>query len=616
MCGFAGFIGNTENGQNILKNMTDTLIHRGPDSEGLYLDKYAALGFRRLSIIDISTAGNQPLYNEDGSKILTFNGEIYNYQELRKELIAAGHIFYSDTDSETIIHGYEEWGEDMLHKLRGMFAFVIWDKKRRKLFGARDMFGIKPFYYAKMKNTFLFASEIKALLKHPNFVKKLNEDALGNYLSFQFVPTTETFFKGVFALEPGHYFTYDGTFELHKYYEPHFQTDYNKTFEDTVKDIGNVMADSVKVHGIADVEVASYLSGGVDSSYLTQLGNVNHTFTVGFDCKKCNEIEKAKKFANYIKTENEVKIISDNEYWGSLSDVQYYMDEPVADPSAVALYFLSKAASKHVKVVLSGEGADELFGGYNIYCEPLEHTGFDKIPKPVRYLLAHFAELFLPRGLKGRGFLMRHGKTLEQRYYSNATNIFSEREANRILKHGCKPQIQKVTAPLYKRVRENNPVTKMQYVDMHLWLVHDILMKGDKMGMANSVEVRVPYLDKKVMELAQTLPLAYKVDAPQTKVAFRAAANMGIPRETAERKKLGFPVPIRKWLKEDKYYHMVKDAFESEAAEKYFNTKKLVQMLKRYKNKTIGNEKADDSRKIWTVYIFLLWYQRFFEEQA
>ncbi|MDD3402031.1 MAG: asparagine synthase (glutamine-hydrolyzing) [Hespellia sp.] len=613
MCGFSGFVGSTVDGRKILKSMTDTLVHRGPDSEGAYLDEHAALGFRRLSIIDISNSGNQPLYNEDGSKILTFNGEIYNYRELRNELIAAGHIFHSDTDSETIIHGYEEWGEDMLHRLRGMFSFVIWDKNQRKLFGARDMFGIKPFYYAKMKHTFLFASEIKALLKHPDFVKELNEDAMGNYLSFQFVPTAETFFKGVFALEPGHYFTYDGTFELHKYYEPHFEEDYHKTFEEAVEEIRTVMADSVKAHKVADVEVASYLSGGVDSSYLTQLGNVDHTFTVGFDCKKCNEIGKAKKFADYIDTENEARLISEEEYWGSLSDIQYYMDEPVADPAAVALYFLSREAAKKVKVVLSGEGADELFGGYNIYCEPLEHTGFDKIPKAVRSWLAQFAEIYLPRGMKGRGFLMRHGKTLEQRYYCNATNIFSEREADRILKRGCKPGIQKVTEPLYKRVRKKDPVTQMQYVDLHLWLVHDILMKGDKMGMANSVEVRVPYLDKKVMELAQTLPLACKVDAPRTKVAFREAANGGMPHETAERKKLGFPVPIRKWLKEDKYYDMVKTVFESEAAEKYFDTKKLVRMLKRYKNKKLGNRKADDSRKIWTVYIFLLWYQRFFE---
>ena len=285
----------------------------------------------------------------------------------------------------------------------------------------------------------------------------------------------------------------------------------------------------------------------------------------------------------------------------------------MADPAAIALYFLSQEAAKKVKVVLSGEGSDELFGGYNIYCEPLEHTSFNKIPMPIRRMLGNFAERCLPRGMKGRGFLMRHGKTLEERYFANATNIFTEREANRILKKGCKPGIQKVTAPLYERVKDKDSVTKMQYVDMHLWLVHDILMKGDKMGMANSLEVRVPFLDKKVLELAQTLPLHYKVRAPKTKVALRGAAEKVIRSKTAEKKKLGFPIPIRVWLKEDAYYNRVKEMFLSDAAKKFFDTELLVKMLDEHKHVKHAHEKTDNSRKIWTVYIFLVWYDRFFE---
>lgn len=277
-------------------------------------------------------------------------------------------------------------------------------------------------------------------------------------------------------------------------------------------------------------------------------------------------------------------------------------------------HFISESGSgKKVKVVLSGEGSDELFGGYNIYCEPLEHTSFNKIPMPIRRMLGNFAERCLPRGMKGRGFLMRHGKTLEERYFANATNIFTEREANRILKKGCKPGIQKVTAPLYERVKDKDSVTKMQYVDMHLWLVHDILMKGDKMGMANSLEVRVPFLDKKVLELAQTLPLHYKVRAPKTKVALRGAAEKVIRSKTAEKKKLGFPIPIRVWLKEDAYYNRVKEMFLSDAAKKFFDTELLVKMLDEHKHVKHANEKTDNSRKIWTVYIFLVWYDRFFE---
>ena len=614
MCGFAGFVGEVEDREQVLVNMMNTIIHRGPDSEGKYVDEDAALGFRRLSIIDLSSVGDQPLYNEDKSMVLVFNGEIYNYQELREELAAAGHVFVSNTDSETLIHGFEEWGESLVDRLRGMYAFVIWDTKKKRLFAARDIFGIKPFYYAQMNGTLMFASEIKAFMEHPKFDKIFNEEALGNYLSFQFVPTNETFFKGVFCLQPGHYFTYEnGEMKITRYFEPNFTGDNTKSFEEVVDEVEAVMKESVTLDRVFDVEVASYLSSGVDSSYLTWLGQVDHTFTVGFDEGQYSEIQDAKEFAASINMQNDAKVITPDEYWDRLSDIQYYMDEPVADPAAIALYFLSEEASKKVKVVLSGEGSDELFGGYNIYCEPLEHTAFNKIPFAIRRALGKFAEYCLPRGMKGRGFLMRHGKTLEERYFANATNIFTEREANKILKKGCRPGIQDVTRPLYERVKDKDPVTKMQYVDMHLWLVHDILMKGDKMGMANSLEVRVPFLDKKVLELAETLPLDYKVRAPKTKVALRAAAERNIRSKTAEKKKLGFPIPIRVWLREEKYYNRVRAMFATSAAKKFFNTDMLMKMLDDHREGRNINEKTDDSRKIWAVYIFLVWYDRFFE---
>lgn len=444
MCGFAGFVGEVENREQVLENMIDTIIHRGPDSSGKFVDEDAALGFRRLSIIDLSESGDQPLYNEDRSKVLVFNGEIYNYQELREELIQAGHTFVSNTDSETLIHGYEQWGEELVYRLRGMYAFAIWDQKAKRLFSARDIFGIKPLYYAQMNGTLMFGSEIKSFLEHPKFDKVFNEDALGNYLSFQFVPTNETFFKGVFCVQPGHYFVYEnGKMTIKRYFEPNFTGDTTKSFEEVVDDIEKVMKESVEMHKISDVEVASYLSSGVDSSYLTYLGQVDRTFTVGFDEGKYSEIQDAKEFAASINMKNDAKVITPQEYWDNLSDIQYYMDEPVADPAAIALYFLSQEAAKKVKVVLSGEGSDELFGGYNIYCEPLEHTSFNKIPMPIRRMLGNFAERCLPRGMKGRGFLMRHGKTLEERYFANATNIFTEREANRILKKAASREFRR-----------------------------------------------------------------------------------------------------------------------------------------------------------------------------
>ena len=585
----------------------NTIIHRGPDSFGSFIDEEAALGFRRLSIIDIGENGDQPLYNEDKTMVLTFNGEIYNYQGLREELIAAGHIFTTHTDSETLIHGYEEWGEALVERLRGMYAFVIWDRNKKKLFGARDMFGIKPFYYAQMNECFLFGSEIKSFVEHPKFDKVFNEDALANYLSFQFVPTNETFFKGVYCLQPGHFFTYEnGELKITRYFEPNFTCDTEKSFEEIVDEVEAVMKESVAAHKISDVEVGSYLSSGVDSSYMAYLGQVDHTFTVGFGEEKYSEIHDAKEFAKSINMKNDSKIIEPEEYWDCLSDAMYYMDEPVADPAAIALYFLSAEAAKKVKVVLSGEGSDELFGGYNIYCEPLQYTGFNKIPLFIRRGLGKFAEIVLPRGVKGRGFLIRHGKTLEERYIGNA-NIFSEREANKLLKKGCKPGCRKVTAPFYERVKGKDAVTKMQYLDMHLWLVHDILMKGDKMGMANSLEVRVPFLDKNVMKLAETLPLEYKVNAPKTKIALRAAADRVIQKKTADKKKLGFPIPIRVWLREEQYYNRVKEIFNSKEAAEFFDLVYLNRLLEEHKNK-----KHDNSRKIWTVYIFLIWYNRFF----
>ena len=607
MCGFTGFVGQTDNREQVLENMMNTIVHRGPDSFGSFIDEEAALGFRRLSIIDIGENGDQPLYNEDKTMVLTFNGEIYNYQGLREELIAAGHRFTTHTDSETLVHGYEEWGEALVDRLRGMYAFVIWDRNKKKLFGARDMFGIKPFYYAQMNECFLFGSEIKSFVEHPKFDKVFNEDALANYLSFQFVPTNETFFRGVYCLQPGHFFTYEnGELKITRYFEPNFTCDTEKSFEEIVDEVEAVMKESVAAHKISDVEVGSYLSSGVDSSYMAYLGQVDHTFTVGFGEEKYSEIHDAKEFAKSINMKNDSKIIEPEEYWDCLSDAMYYMDEPVADPAAIALYFLSAEAAKKVKVVLSGEGSDELFGGYNIYCEPLQYTGFNKIPLFIRRGLGKFAEIVLPRGVKGRGFLIRHGKTLEERYIGNA-NIFSEREANKLLKKGCKPGCRKVTAPFYERVKGKDVVTKMQYLDMHLWLVHDILMKGDKMGMANSLEVRVPFLDKNVMKLAETLPLEYKVNAPKTKIALRAAADRVIQKKTADKKKLGFPIPIRVWLREEQYYNRVKEIFNSKEAAEFFDLVYLNRLLEEHKNK-----KHDNSRKIWTVYIFLIWYNRFF----
>ena len=606
MCGIAGFTNKISNADEVIEKMMEAIKHRGPDSGGKHVDSGIALGFRRLSIIDLST-GSQPLYNEDRSLVLTFNGEIYNYRELRDELIAAGHCFSTNTDSEVLLHGYEEWGKDMLPKLRGMFAFVIWNSNNQELFGARDFFGIKPLYYTKMGESFIFGSEIKSFLMHPDFKKELNETALENYLTFQYSPCEETFFKGVYKLLPAHWFTYrDGELKTERYWSINFQADEKPDLDEWVKRISETFKNSVEAHKIADVEVGSFLSSGVDSSYVAAVANVDKTFTVGFgEDEKYNEIGYAKEFSKYIGKENISKVITPEEYWDTFPKIQYHMDEPLADPAAVALYFVCKLASERVKVVLSGEGADEIFGGYNIYKEPDDVAVYNLIPRPIRRCIGKCASM-LPAH-RGLNFLIRRGKDLEERFIGNAY-IFSEKERKQLLKIKTDaPDAKEITKPFYDKVADKDAVTKMQYLDLNLWMTGDILLKADKMSMANSLELRVPFLDRYVMALAERIPKRYRVTKENTKFAMRKAALAACPPLTANKKKLGFPVPIRVWLKEDEYYNKVRAEFESERAKMFFNTDKLVELLDQHRA-----GKYDNSRKIWTVYTFLVWYGVYF----
>ena len=604
MCGFCGFTGDIADRENIIIGMMNKIIHRGPDSAGTHSDEDVTMGFRRLSIIGLED-GSQPMYNEDGSIVICFNGEIYNYQPIKEMLIEKGHVFKSHADTEVLIHLYEEKGEEMLNDLRGMFAFAIYDMKNKKLFAARDFFGIKPFYYGVFNNHMLFGSEIKSFLAFPDFKKEVNTVALENYLTFQYSVLDETFFKGVYKLKPGHYLVYkDGKIDIKRYFQPKFESE-KAGLQDTIKKIEDVMLDSVKTHKISDVEVGSFLSSGVDSSFVAATFKGDKTFTVGFDYEKYNEIGYAEKLSEKVGIDNYSKIIS-TEYWDSLGKIQYHMDEPLADPSAVALYFVSKLASKHVKVALSGEGADEFFGGYNIYREPMDLQITKLIPKPLRKGIAAIMKA-LPFRFKGKNYLIRASMDLEDRFIGNA-KMFSEKERERILKNPTgKYNHKEITKPYYDFTKGQDDVTRMQFIDLNLWMVGDILLKADKMSMANSLEVRVPFLDKEVFEVARHVQPDYRVNREATKYAFRMAAKDYLPEEVASKKKLGFPVPTRVWLKDEKYYNIVKTAFQSEAAQKYFNTDKIVKYLDDHKN-----GKADNSRKVWTIYMFLVWYNQFF----
>lgn len=603
MCGIVGFSDKSKNKEKIIKDMADRIIHRGPDSDGYYVDSTVALGFRRLSIIDLNT-GSQPIYNETKDKVIIFNGEIYNYQEIKKDLIKKGYKFKTKTDTEVILHGYEEYKEDILMKLRGMFAFAIYDIKTGELFGARDFYGIKPMYYYFDNDNFMFGSEIKSFLAHPGFKKELNIDMLDYYLTFQYSVYPETFFKNVYKLLPGHYFKYkDGKLDISKYYELEFAPDDSKDLKYYEKEINKLLDDSIKAHKISDVEVGSFLSSGVDSSYIVAKANVDKTFTVGWDNTKYSEIDYAKDLSNNLKIDNISKKISKEEYFCNFPKIQYFMDEPLADPAAVALYFVANEASKYVKVALSGEGADEIFGGYNIYHEPYSVSSYYKIPYVIRRFLGVLVYPF--RKYRGFNFIYRRSHKLEDRYVGNAF-IFDESEKKKILKNKKKDLCFKdVTKSYYEKCKEYDDVTKMQYIDFNTWLIGDILLKADKMSMANSLEVRVPYLDRVLIDSMRKIPTKYKINDGQTKYAFRNVAKKELADKVANKKKLGFPVPIRVWLRENDTYELIKKTFESD--NQFFNKKEIIKLLDaHYKGK------RDNSRKIWTVYTFLVWYHEYF----
>ena len=606
MCGIVGFVGARENAQTILQAMMDRIAHRGPDGQGQFLEGPVALGQRRLSIIDLD-GGKQPMYNEDGSLVVVFNGEIYNFQALTAELQAAGHTFATRSDTEVLLHGYEEWGKGMLDRLRGMFTFALWDRKAETLFLARDHFGIKPlYYYQNEEGELLFGSEIKSFLDHPGFHKALNEDQLSLYLSYQYSPGEDTFFRGVKKLLPAHCLTWQGgEVKIERYWQPAFTPDEGPALAEWEQAIADAMTESVAAHKIADVEVGSFLSSGVDSSYMAALAKVDKTFTIGFANKQYDETDFAKEFSAHIGVKNYAYRITPEEYWANLGRIQYHMDEPLADAASVALYFVNREAAKQVKVCLSGEGADEFFGGYNIYKEPFTVSWYDKLPLWLRRAVGAAASVLPP--VPGVNFLVRRGRPLEERYIGN-TNLMGERRKRQLLKNYTGRILPTdLSRPYFEQTRGQDAVTRMEYCDLNLWMVGDILLKADKMSMANSLELRVPFLDRKVFDLACRIPTSCKVSAAQTKIAMRGAAEKTIPPKTADKKKLGFPVPVRAWLREEKYAAILREAFASEAAEKFFNTAALNKMLDQHLS-----GKRDNWRQLWCVFIFLVWYDEYF----
>ena len=604
MCGFCGFTGNIYNNpeSTIINAMNKRLAHRGPDDDKIYVTPEISLGFRRLAFLGLDESGAQPMTDKDGRYTIVFNGEIYNFRKLAEGLPTS-------SDTAVLLSLYRKHGSAMLPMLRGMFAFAIYDSSTGEIFAARDYFGIKPFYYAVIDGQLVFASEIKAILEYPGYSREVNPAALSAYLSFQYSVLDETFFKGIFKLPPAHFLRFaKGEAAMERWWQADF-SEVDTPLADFVDKIDVVIGDSIAAHQVADVEIGTFLSGGVDSSLIAANPRFEgkKSFTVGFDYEGYNEIEYAKALSEDVGLEHHADLISTEEYWQAFPKIQYHMDEPLADPAAAALYFVSQSASRHVKGVLSGEGADELFGGYNIYQEPLSLRPITVLPRWLRRTLAAVAAK-LP-SFKGRNFFIRGGMDLEQRFIGNA-KIFSEKERAEILINNEKSKENtEITAPYYKQAQEQklDDITKMQYLDLHLWMVGDILLKADKMTMAHSIEGRVPFLDKEVFAVARTLPTKFRVTKKSTKHAMRLAAARHLKPQWSDKKKLGFPVPIRLWLRQDKYYQIIKSSFQTEAANIFFHTDKLQALLDTHKS-----GKVDNSRKIWTIYTFLIWHQQFF----
>jgi asparagine synthase (glutamine-hydrolysing) len=615
MCGFIGCIHDNPQALNDaskaqFERMNAIITHRGPDDEGYFYDEHINFGFRRLSIIDLEN-GHQPLSYENERYWIIFNGEVYNHVEIREELKNKGYQFVTESDTEAILALYSDMGEKAVEKLRGMFGFIIWDKQKEELFGARDPFGIKPFFYHEQGNQTFFASEKKSiLLSLENDV--LNHEALQHYLTYQYVPEPETMSVDIKKLEPGHCFKkkIGQKLEIKKYWQAEFKP-VNITEQELVKEIRDVLFDSVKMHMRSDVPVGSFLSGGIDSSAIVSIAkefNPNiKTFSVGFEREGFSEVDVAKETADKLNVENINYLITAEEYMKELPKIIWHMDDPLADPAAIPLYFVAREAAKHVTVVLSGEGADELFGGYNIYHEPNSLKMFENIPSVGKKLLKAVAQN-MPQGMKGKSFIERGCTPMEERYIGNA-KMFTEEEKRTILKtykEGL--DYASLTAPLYSATQDYDPVNRMQYIDIHTWLRGDILLKADKMTMAHSLELRVPFLDKEVFRVASKISPSMKIANGTTKHILRKAIEGIVPDHVLNRKKLGFPVPIRHWLKNEMYDWAVKLIRDSQT-DHLFHKGEIIKLLDEHCKGT-----ADNSRKIWTVLIFMIWHQIYMED--
>ncbi|WP_026162303.1 asparagine synthase (glutamine-hydrolyzing) [Corynebacterium ulceribovis] len=624
MCGLLGMLPSEATAATLVPAIERALPfmhHRGPDDSGTWHDDQMVFGFNRLSVIDISHSA-QPLTwgpaDEPERYTMTFNGEIYNYVELREELTALGYTFNTEGDGEPIVVGFHHWGPDAVKHLRGMFGIAIWDSVTKQLFLARDQFGIKPLFYATTAAGTAFSSEKKCVLElqpELGLDDGLDRRAVAHYVDLQYVPEPESLHASIRRLESGCYATLTPGNELKvtRWFTPTFPIKPVSDEQAVYNKIADTLTDSVAKHMRADVTVGSFLSGGIDSTAIAALAKRFNpdlmTFTTGFERDGFSEIDVAAESAEAIDAEHIVKVVNPDEFAEAVPRIMWYLDDPVADPALVPLYFVAAEARKHVKVVLSGEGADELFGGYTIYKEPISLAPFEKVPSPLLKGL-HAVGKALPEGMRGKSLLLRGTTPIEDRYYGNARSFNTEQLLEVLPWASADMDHREVTAPIYAESKGWDPVARMQHLDLFTWLRGDILVKADKITMANSLELRVPFLDKAVFEVAQTLPTELKVSHGTTKYALRRALEQIVPPHVLHRRKLGFPVPIRHWLAGDELHDWAAKIIAESETDHLFDKQVVEKMLAEH-----HPTEKDNSRRLWTVLAFMVWHGIFVEKR-
>jgi asparagine synthase (glutamine-hydrolysing) len=616
MCGIAGLIrwNNQPVVEQEIRAMCRMMIHRGPDEEGIYIKDGVGLGMRRLSIIDLE-GGQQPVFNEDGTVCVVFNGEIYNYQDLHRHLVRSGHRFRTRSDTETIVHLYEEYGARCVDHLRGMFAFAIWDNRLKRLLLARDRLGIKPLYYAELEEGLAFASELKPILALAEVDRTVNWKALSHLFTFLATPASQSIINGVKKLEPARLAITDrgASLRIERYWDVEFEPDELSTEAELIEQLRAVLADSVAAHEISDVPVGAFLSGGIDSSAVVatmaarQPGRRIKTFSIGFVEDGYDELAHARKVAEAFGTDHH-ELVLRPDVVSIVEDLAWYLDEPFGDTSAIPTYMVSKLASEHVKVVLTGDGGDELFAGYDKYVVERREREYDRVPATLRGMAGMIGDA-MPEGMKGRRFL-RHLALDGPRRYLDASTLFRVDELEHLFQTSAFEQLSQFDpcADRLSYLGDSDWMSAAQYCDIHTYLPLDILTKVDRMTMAHSIEARPPLLDHRLVECAARIPSRLRLRDETTKYLLKQAMRGVLPDEIIDRRKQGFAVPLARWFRGE-LLGFARDVLLSDTCRQrgFFDVGYVERLLR------LNQRGRDLDLHLWTILSFEMWCRRFLD---